>query len=730
MKITTPERVAPDESHVLDPALFGDDDRFELSTIRPEDSSIAIELLIGNYAAPMDAVIRELYVNASDSHRAAGQTRPVEITMPTEETPFLVVRDFGLGMSPTDMVGVFTRPAASTKRGENTSAGGLGIGAKSPFTVADRFVVRGVKDGVAATLVMARIDGHLMHLVNEVTATDAANGVEITVPIEASKIEQWWKALSRVHFWWDQGRALITNAELSPVALPTWTERILENAAAPEAPTAVQNKTVRSPIVLMGQIGYKIPEGVLTSFQPLVYVLPVGAVSISPTRESIVATDENREVLSEVLRAWQEEQFHDVAATIMDPATSMVALAEIERDLRDRQLTGHFDEWTNRERKDEVVAGLLPARINTYGMSLAHLGHSVPKDSREAVHMHAVPDEAAARPRSVWDLLEFIRGGEALSRLVFVDARTLPEARRRVLTKWAKGQGVIAVLADRGQLESLEFEPYWKSTAVSSTGRSFAGPGEIEWADPDDIRVERPQKKSAGPAPTGSSSVELRDLSNYYRRRSTTTVDELVEHTKERPNRWVLIDTVAEINKIDVHLPKNIVAVPSGQRPAALLKSRLGDRALTVAEFKIKQVEYVQRSLTKAQKRSIADTTISRVERVAFYFHSATGWIQQTEDPQVRRIASRISAIVSRSLEEYHRSRSARKEGEVATDFIGALETVVDDPNWLVEHSSLGEYVPALFAAQATGLSSRSWRHTTAVIEHIRTTIALQLVKS
>lgn len=730
MKISTPERVAPDETHLLDPALFGDDDRFELSTIRPEDSSIAIEMLIGNYASPMDAVIRELYVNASDSHRAAGQTRPVEITMPTNESPFLVVRDFGLGMSPSDMVNVFTRPAASTKRSENTSTGGLGIGAKSPFTVADRFIVRSNKDGVAATLVMARIDGHLMHLVNEISATDGGNGVEITVPIEVSKIEQWWKALSRVHFWWDKGGARITNAELSPVALPAWTERILENAAAPGAPAAVQNQGARSPMVLMGQIGYKIPDGVLTSFQPLVYVLPVGAVSISPTRESIVATDENREVLKAVLHAWQDEQFHDVATTIMDPTTSMVALGEIERDLRNRHLIGHFDEWVRRERNDEMFAGLLPAYINRTGFSLIYLLHTADNGLRNILHLHAVPHEASARPRSLADLVEVISRGKKSTRLVFVDARTLPDARRRVLTKWAKEQGVVAVYVDRQQLESIDFAAHWKNTALLKTRRPFARSGEIEWIDPDEIRVDRPRAKSAGPAPTGTSLVEVIDMGTHLRRRHETTVDSLVADVKKRANRWVLIDTVAEINKLEVVLPKNIVAVPSGQRPAALLKSRLGARALTVAEFKIKQVEYVERSLTKAQKRSIADATIARVERVAFYFHGATAWIEQTEDPQVRRIASKISSIVSRSLEEYHRSRSARKEGVVATDFIGALETVVDDYDWLVEHSSLGEYAPALFAAQATGLSSRSWRHTTAVVEHIRSTIAAQLVKS
>lgn len=725
MKITTPERVAPDESHVLDPALFGDDDRFELSTIRPEDSSIAIELLIGNYAAPMDAVIRELYVNASDSHRAAGQTRPVEITMPTEETPFLVVRDFGLGMSPTDMVGVFTRPAASTKRGENTSAGGLGIGAKSPFTVADRFVVRGVKDGVAATLVMARIDGHLMHLVNEVTATDAANGVEITVPIEVSKIEQWWKALSRVHFWWDQGRAVITNEDSSPVALPTWSERILEGAPAPEGQAVVHSPKLRRNTVLMGQIAYSIPEGVLYVHHPLLYVVPVGAVRIAPNRESVVDTEENREVLRGMAHAWQEEQFAELAARILDPSTSLISLSRIEADLKKRSLRNHFYEWASRALLREVSDYRLPPV--GYGSFTGFLTHDIKVEMRA----HGVPEDAAARAVSSFSELMYLGAGSDTVRRVFIDSRSLPESRRKVLTKWARAENVIAVIVDREKLETVRFHNSWGRLAgAEDYTRPYADPDEIEWVDPADVRVERAVRKNPSPAPTGSSPITVIGLSAHYRRHETVTVDELVEHTKKRSNRWVIVDTMAEIDKIDLIVPPTIVAVSIGQRPVALLKTKLASRALTAAEFKVKSSELVERSLTAVQKRVLADTVLARLDGVHHLFRSNTGWIERTEEPAVRAIAAEISGIVTRSLREYENRQPKPSTAQQVMAWAQALRLQLNDPDWLVKHASLGKYAPALIAARSNGLLPHHWSFSDTTIEHVRTTIATQLVKS
>ena len=72
--------------------------------------------------------IRELSTNAWDASRGR-----MEVHLPTSLNPVFRVRDFGPGMSADDMVNVYARLYASTKRGTNESVGGWGLGSKSPF---------------------------------------------------------------------------------------------------------------------------------------------------------------------------------------------------------------------------------------------------------------------------------------------------------------------------------------------------------------------------------------------------------------------------------------------------------------------------------------------------------------------------------------------------------------------------------------------------------------------
>lgn len=724
MKITTLSRVAPDDSHSQEAALFGGDDDFELSTIRPEDTSIAMEMLIGNYASPIEAVIRELYVNASDSHRSAGVSAPVEITMPTEEAPFLVVRDQGLGMSADEMVEVFTRPAASTKRSENTSVGGLGIGAKSPFTVADRFLVEGTKNGTTATLVMARIDGRLMHRVRDISpaSADAVDGVTITVPVEASTVEAWWAALSRVHFWWNPSEVLVTNAEDSPVALPSWTERLLDGGEAPAAPAVMYHRTMATSTVLMGQIAYSIPKSITPLEEALLYIVPVGELSVAPNRESIVATKENRDHLAELTRAWQDEQFAALTEKILDPSTSYIALARIRFDLYERDLLPHFYHWVDRYLDERGWRG---TRTRFSGITVGMMENFEMK-----MKVHGIREVAAAQEISTWHL---VNGPSMLlvQNCVFVDSRTLPEARRRILTKWARQNDVLAIVVDRERLESWLLSKHWGYSDSwhenpENYTRPFAYDGEIEWVDPDDIRVERKARPKPAPvAITGASPVEVMDLTSYRNNSSTWTVNDLVAHVKQSRKRVVIIDRLSEIQKIGTRLPSDILAVASGQRASSLLREKLGARAVDVMSFKAKQREYVERALTAAQKRDIADALIAKQSRIAQLFSRGAKWIDETEDPKVRAIASKIARVVH---EHDHRVGPKRYES-AASLYTDALKSLTGDRDWIMKHSSLGEYEPALIAATAQGLVN-NWQDLDAIVGHIRATIATQLVTS
>lgn len=729
MKISAAARAVPDDAvHGLYEHLFGGEDSFELSTIRPEDASIAIEMLIGNYSAPMDAVIRELVVNAIDSHRAVGQQTPVELVMPTEDEPYLVVRDQGLGLSPTDMVSVYTRPAASTKRNENLSTGGLGIGAKAPFTVVDRFLVRGVKDGVSATLAMARIDGKLKHRVDEIMPVDSAtpNGVTVIVPVDPTTTEAWWKALSRVHFWWDEGLVEIANRDASPVNLPTWQERLLDGETPGPVPEVLAPRELKTPTVLMGQIGYQIPDDVAPTKLPALYRVAVGALTIAPTRESIVDTEENRELLRRLLKTWQDETLAPIGEKLKDPTTSIMSLWEIQTSLIERGLMHHMNQWI--VDRDAAERELLP-KHGLHHMTRNLLPGSMTRP-RLDVRPHGIPGETNARPRSLGELFDNAGfSGSSFPPIVFCDEETLPNGKRKILTKWARQENLVVVVVNREALEQRRFAAVWGYQENGELTRPFADPGQLEWLDPADVQITRAPRTPVEKIGENSPVTAYQLMSR--RSRLDLTVRELVDQVTSTPNSYVIIDTVAELKALPYPLPESVLVLQSGQRAAKLVRELAGKRAVTVEQFTKQQTGIVLKSLTPAQRRWVADAELARNQGVKQYFQDHTRWIDEIEDPAVQTVARKISTLVTRANAYLDpRSELSKRDARLrqGVEYRSALSTVLRDQRWVIAHGALGEYLPALMASQSRGLG-RSWDFYEALVkEHIVATIAAQLV--
>ena len=92
------------------------------------------------YTNKILAVLREYGSNAWDEHRDAGiPDRPIKVALPTRLVPALVIRDYGRGLSESDVLNVYVKYGASTKRESDVAVGMLGIGAKSAFAYADSF---------------------------------------------------------------------------------------------------------------------------------------------------------------------------------------------------------------------------------------------------------------------------------------------------------------------------------------------------------------------------------------------------------------------------------------------------------------------------------------------------------------------------------------------------------------------------------------------------------------
>ena len=127
----------------------------EVFSLNTSDAGLFDILSTKLYSNPIQSVIREVVSNAIDANIAAGIEKPIQVHFPNEIDPIFWVRDNGIGMDAEKLRNVFTY-GGSDKRDTNEQIGGLGVGAKSPFSVADTWTVESSKDGIKRTALCYR----------------------------------------------------------------------------------------------------------------------------------------------------------------------------------------------------------------------------------------------------------------------------------------------------------------------------------------------------------------------------------------------------------------------------------------------------------------------------------------------------------------------------------------------------------------------------------------------
>lgn len=137
------------------------------------------------YSNKIRAIVRELGTNAYDSHVAAGcPDKPFQVHLPSVIEPWFAVRDFGVGLSSSEIENIYTVYFESTKDKSNLFNGCLGLGSKSPFSYTTNFTVTSVKDGIRS-LYSAFIDDTGCPAVARLFQgeTTEPNGVEVKFPV-------------------------------------------------------------------------------------------------------------------------------------------------------------------------------------------------------------------------------------------------------------------------------------------------------------------------------------------------------------------------------------------------------------------------------------------------------------------------------------------------------------------------------------------------------------------
>jgi hypothetical protein len=139
------------------------------------------------YENKIGAIVREISCNANDAHVQADKAdQEFVIHLPDNFSPWFSVRDFGKGLSASDIKNVFTVYFASTKDQSNECTGMLGLGAKTPFSYTDQFTVTSYQDGIC-TIYSAFITESGVPNIIEMYSSESTepSGVEIKLSVKS-----------------------------------------------------------------------------------------------------------------------------------------------------------------------------------------------------------------------------------------------------------------------------------------------------------------------------------------------------------------------------------------------------------------------------------------------------------------------------------------------------------------------------------------------------------------
>lgn len=279
-----------------------------------DESALAhiMSVLTDLYSDPEMAVIREYSTNAYDAHVEAGVTRPIEITLPSNLSPYLVIQDFGTGLDIEDIRNIYSRYGTSTKRDTNDLVGTLGLGCKSALTYTDQFTLSGVKNGVCTQVSVSRDeDGSGSMTIVAEYETDEPSGVTITIPVK-----RWNSFTEKAGYFfqfWGEGTVLVNGEE----------PKRIEGIALDDDILAVRPNVLGHHVLVMGNVPY--PVDLPFNFKVVARV-PIGAVQFTPSRESLQMTSLTKQTIEEIVKRVEEGQQTAIEKIVAEASNKIEAL--------------------------------------------------------------------------------------------------------------------------------------------------------------------------------------------------------------------------------------------------------------------------------------------------------------------------------------------------------------------------------------------------------------------
>lgn len=291
-------------------------------------------LLTKIYNDPEAAVFREYWANGWDAHVAVGLDRPVDVYLPTEESPYLQVTDYGIGMSLEDVKTVLAFYGESTKNESNEDIGGFGLGFKSGLAIASQFTVKTTKDGITTLAIVQRSDAGAPKLqVVSSTETGDESGTTVSIPLAYSY--NFDKKVEKYLYFMPETMVNIVDSDTG-INHKYYNHDNSEGYSAGEGVSVFfkdpySNYNISTGIyVVMGGVYYEISADTLKSNLTLenkkyadvfdrfisIIEIPIGSVELSPNREGVQFDDRTINFFNEIIGNLYSIITEDISKTI------------------------------------------------------------------------------------------------------------------------------------------------------------------------------------------------------------------------------------------------------------------------------------------------------------------------------------------------------------------------------------------------------------------------------
>lgn len=323
------------------------DNSNDMSFTIDDESSVIFEILRSKmYSNPVKAICQELTSNARDAHREVGkEDTSIQVWLPGE---YLVVKDFGPGISPWRMKNIYRKYGASTKRSDNRQTGGFGLGGKVFFSYVDSAIIETVHDGIKY-IYNAYLDETNRGSIKLFSScpTDDPAGTAIKVPVKSPDRYAFQQALRASTLFWEVQPDIVGGIKGEVLTPTISTDR-----------WAIYSKNTNGYNVIVDEIPYQdstysVPQRIVLKFQ-------TGEVDLTATRETLHDSPKTRKAIEDALQNYRDTVCDQVKDQIDKCETFYECIQAIE-----------------------VLPNLGPAKWEWRGKTFEYpLNHSVPKFSQ------------------------------------------------------------------------------------------------------------------------------------------------------------------------------------------------------------------------------------------------------------------------------------------------------------------------------------------------------------